>query len=54
MYTAYLSFTQLRNYLEMLTNNGLLELTEKNLYRTTAKGMNMLEVFSEVSNLAKL
>jgi len=43
MYTAYLSFDQLNEYLELVIDRGLLEYnSEKKLYKTTSKGQDFL------------
>ena len=38
MYKAYLSFNQLREYLTLLVENGLIEYEVGQTYRTTEKG----------------
>ena len=44
MYKAFLSYEQLKEYLAMLTNNGLVKRdVEGDLYRTTSKGIKFLE-----------
>ena len=45
MYKAYLSFAQLREYLSMLLEKGLLEYEEGHtIYKTTEKGMRLLQM----------
>ena len=45
MYKAYLSFNQLREYLALLVENGLIEYEEgMRTYRTTEKGMRLLQI----------
>jgi predicted transcriptional regulator len=40
MYSAFISFNQLREYLSILVENGLIEYEEgKHTYRTTGKGI---------------
>ena len=39
MYKAYLSFNQLREYLALLIENGLIEYEGDQTYRTTEKSM---------------
>lgn len=52
MYKAYLSFTQLREYLKLLMDSGLLEhIPERNTYRTTDKGIRMLETCNAMNQL---
>jgi len=53
MYKAFLSFAQLREYLTMLQDNGLIEYEGGKLtYRTTEKGMRLLEVYEKMYELA--
>jgi len=55
MYKAFLSFAQLREYLTMLQDNGLIEYEGgKQAYRTTEKGMKLLEVYEKMSELVPL
>lgn len=52
MYGAFLSFTQLREYLDFLIENELLEhIPEKNLYRTTDKGKRFLNSYQELEHM---
>jgi predicted transcriptional regulator len=45
MYKAYLSFNQLREYLALLVENGLIEYEEgMRTYRTTERGMRLLQI----------
>jgi predicted transcriptional regulator len=49
MYRAFLSFPQLKEYLELLTDSGLLEYSvEDRQYRTTEKGRHFLKLYKEV------
>ena len=43
-YKAYLSFNQLREYLTLLVENGLIEYELGQTYRTTEKGMRLLHI----------
>jgi predicted transcriptional regulator len=53
MYKAFLSFAQLREYLTMLQENGLIEYEGgKRTYRTTEKGMKLLAVCEKMYELA--
>jgi len=53
MYKAFLSFAQLREYLTMLQENGLLEYEGgKQTYRTTEKGIRLLMVYEKMYELA--
>ncbi|MGH9925382.1 MAG: winged helix-turn-helix domain-containing protein [Nitrososphaeraceae archaeon] len=52
MYKAFLSFAQLQEYLTMLQDNGLIEYEDgKHTYRTTEKGMKLLEIYEKMSEL---
>jgi len=54
MYKANLSFAQLQQYLSLLLDLKLLELTENNkksLYKTTIKGMRFLESYKQIQEL---
>jgi predicted transcriptional regulator len=45
MYSAFISFNQLREYLSLLVENGLIEYEEgKHSYRTTEKGIRFLHL----------
>jgi predicted transcriptional regulator len=49
MYRAFLSFPQLKEYLELLTDSGLLEYSEEEReYRTSEKGRYFLKLYKEV------
>jgi predicted transcriptional regulator len=53
MYKAFLSFAQLREYLTTLQDNGLIEYEGgTQTYRTTEKGMKLLNVYEKMSELA--
>jgi predicted transcriptional regulator len=52
MYKAFLSFAQLREYLTMLQDNGLIEYEGgKQTYRTTEKGMRLLHIYNKMYEL---
>jgi predicted transcriptional regulator len=52
MYEAYLSYTQLQDYLATLMQNGLIEYSEgEHKYKTTTKGMQFLKAFSQMGKL---
>jgi predicted transcriptional regulator len=52
MFHAFLSYGQLREYLSLLVENGLLEHdARKNTYKTTNKGIKILEAYQKMSAL---
>jgi predicted transcriptional regulator len=52
MYKAFLSYAQLKEYLEVLEVNGLLEYQQsEERYRTTAKGSKFLDIYSQMGQL---
>ena len=52
MYKAFLSYAQLKEYLEVLEVNGLLEYQQsEERYRTTAKGNKFLDIYSQMGQL---
>ena len=52
MYKAFLSFAQLREYLTMLQDNGLVEYQGgTQTYRTTEKGMRLLGIYDKMHEL---
>jgi len=56
MYKANLSFAQLNEYLRLLLDLRLLTLvgnTEKNVYKTTSKGVRYLESYRKIRDLLK-
>ncbi len=52
MYKAYLSFNQLREYLTLLVENGLIEYEVGQTYRTTEKGIRVLHLQNEIDEVA--
>ena len=47
MYEAFLSFSQLKEYVALLLRNGLLEHDElRKTYKTTEKGLRLLELYN--------
>ena len=53
MYKAYLSYAQLKEYLLILTENGLMEFEEhEQKYRTTTKGLKFMQVYQHMDTLA--
>jgi len=56
MYKANLSFAQLNEYLRLLLDLKLLELTgntQRDIYKTTSKGVRYLESYRKIRNLLK-
>lgn len=52
MYKAYLSYTQLKEYLRFLQENNLVKYEEgTQLYRVTEKGRHFLHAYEEISDL---
>lgn len=56
MYRANLSFTQLNDYLRFMLRISLLEkilVNDKDTYRATAKGLDFLQRYNEITELIK-
>lgn len=54
MYNAFLSFPQLKEYLGLLTESGLLEHSkEENEYHTTETGKRFLKMYKEIGGLIR-
>jgi predicted transcriptional regulator len=52
MYTAFLSYAQLKEYLSLLTDNNLIEyLDGTQTFKTTEKGVNYLKTYNEIGEL---
>ena len=52
MYKAFLSYSQLREYLSVLIENNLLEYLEgSQTYKTTEKGLILLKMHNEIGEL---
>ena len=52
MYRAFLSYAQLKEYLAILLENGLVEyLAAQQIFKTTDKGSRFLHLYSQVDNL---
>lgn len=52
MYKAFLSYAQLKEYLAVLQENGLLEYQDgEQIYRTSDKGMRFLQTYSQIGEL---
>ena len=54
MYKAYLSFNQLREYLILLVENGLIEYEGGQTYRTTEKGLKVLHLQNEIDEVSPI
>ena len=52
MYTAFLSYNQLKEYLSILIENNLIEyLDGAHIFKTTEKGLNFLKTHNEIGEL---
>ena len=52
MYTAFLSYNQLKEYFSILIENNLIEyLDGTHKFKTTAKGLNLLKMHNEMAEL---
>ncbi|MFI5405557.1 MAG: winged helix-turn-helix domain-containing protein [Nitrososphaerales archaeon] len=52
MYKAYLSYTQVKEYLSFMLENDLIMYEEgSHLYRVTEKGLHFLHTYSEISDM---
>jgi predicted transcriptional regulator len=52
MYTAFLSYNQLYEYLSILIENNLIEyLDGTKTFKTTEKGLNLLKIHNEMTEL---
>jgi predicted transcriptional regulator len=52
MYTAFLSFNQLKEYLSILIESNLIEyLDGTKTFKTTEKGLNLLKIHNEMGEL---
>ena len=55
MYKAFLSFEQLKEYLIVLQEKGLIEYEEgQKTYRTTTKGMRLLQIVNHMEELTPI
>jgi predicted transcriptional regulator len=55
MYGAYLSYVQLKDYMKVLLENGLLAYDERKLqYRTTEKGRMFLKTYDKVDLILEI
>jgi predicted transcriptional regulator len=52
MYSAFLSYNQLKDYLSILIENNLIEYLEgTQTFKTTEKGLNFLKMHNEIGEL---
>jgi predicted transcriptional regulator len=52
MYRAFLSYPQLKDYLDLLLKNGLLEHNaSENVYSTTERGMQYLDTYKKIDKM---
>ena len=51
MYGAYLSYAQVKEYLDFLLAKSLLERDEQGLYAPTAQGLNLLRTFAGINQM---
>jgi predicted transcriptional regulator len=51
MYTSFLSYNQLKDYLSVLIENNLIYLEGTQIYKTTEKGLKFLKMHNEIGEL---
>jgi predicted transcriptional regulator len=52
MHRVYLSYPQLKEYLALLLENGLIEYRQTDrIYRTTSRGMRFLEIYRQLNDV---
>ncbi len=55
MYSAYLSYAQLKEYLSVLLENGLIEYQQgEQKYKTTPKGLQFLKTYEDMGQMVSL
>jgi predicted transcriptional regulator len=55
MYSAFISFNQLREYLSLMVEYGLIQYEEgMHTYRTTEKGMRLLQIQNKIDEVAPI
>ena len=55
MYSAFISFNQLREYLSLMVENGLVQYEEgMHTYKTTEKGMRLLHIQNKIDEVAPI
>ena len=54
MYSAFLSYSQMKEYLMMLTRNDLLSYDlNTRTFKTTEKGLRLIEVYNQMDGMIK-
>jgi predicted transcriptional regulator len=54
MYSAFLSYSQMKEYLMMLTQNDLLSYDlDTRTFKTTEKGLRLIEVYNQMDGMVK-
>ncbi len=54
MYKAFLSYAQLKEYLTIASENGLLEYNDENTtFKTTSKGIKLLGIYQQMDTMAR-
>ena len=55
MYSAFISFNQLKEYLSLLAENGLIQYEEEtHSFRTTEKGIQFLKLQNKIDEVAPI
>ena len=55
MYSAFISFNQLKEYLSLLAENGLIQYEEgTHTFRTTEKGIHFLQLQNKIDEVAQI
>jgi predicted transcriptional regulator len=55
MYLTFTSYKQIKQFLKLLIDNGMLEYDHRQrFYKTTKKGLRYLEVYREMEDLVKI
>ena len=55
LYSAFISFNQLKEYLSLLVENGLIQYEEgTHTYRTTEKGKRFLQIQNKIDEVAPI
>ena len=54
MYSAFISFNQLKEYLSLLAENGVIQYEETHTFRTTEKGRHFLKLQNKIDEVAPI